>query len=94
MKQVIDCVLVGFKEYDINMRVLAAQQNDAAYINARFQYINYKNRKIYYDQFLSSFLYDDRMQSAGSNRRFCGAKRTRCGASGLNLYLLKSADTL
>ncbi|OUQ47390.1 hypothetical protein B5E62_15250 [Lachnoclostridium sp. An118] len=34
------------------------------------------------------------MQSAGSNRRFCGAKRTRCGASGLNLYLLKSADTL
>ena len=25
------------------------------------------------------------MQSAGSNRRFCGAKRTRCGASGLNL---------
>lgn len=27
----------------------------------------------------------DSMQSAGSNRRFCGAKRTRCGASGLNL---------
>ena len=25
------------------------------------------------------------MQSAGFNRRFCGAKRTRCGASGLNL---------
>lgn len=25
------------------------------------------------------------VQSAGSNRRFCGAKRTRCGASGLNL---------
>ena len=25
------------------------------------------------------------LQSAGSNRRFCGAKRTRCGASGLNL---------
>ena len=34
------------------------------------------------------------LQSAGSNRRFCEAKRTRCGASGLNLYLLKSADTL
>ena len=27
----------------------------------------------------------DILQSAGSNRRFCGAKRTRCGASGLNL---------
>ena len=27
----------------------------------------------------------DPVQSAGSNRRFCGAKRTRCGASGLNL---------
>ena len=38
--------------------------------------------------------FNDRVQSAGSNRRFCGAKRTRCGASGLNLYLLKSADTL
>ena len=25
------------------------------------------------------------LQSAGFNRRFCGAKRTRCGASGLNL---------
>lgn len=25
------------------------------------------------------------LQSAGSNRRFCGAKRARCGASGLNL---------
>ena len=25
------------------------------------------------------------LQSADSNRRFCGAKRTRCGASGLNL---------
>lgn len=24
------------------------------------------------------------MQSADSTRRFCGAKRTRCGASGLN----------
>ena len=25
------------------------------------------------------------VQSADSNRLFCGAKRTRCGASGLNL---------
>lgn len=26
----------------------------------------------------------DGLQSADSTRRFCGAKRTRCGASGLN----------
>ena len=42
----------------------------------------------------NSYINGGYMQSAGSNRRFCGAKRTRCGASGLNLYLLKSADTL
>lgn len=40
---------------------------------------------IYYRGKIVGGIYDDRLlQSADSTRRFCGAKRTRCGASGLN----------
>ena len=49
------------------------------------------------EKFIENGTYDKlpgNVQSAGSNRRFSGAKRTRCGASGHNLEILKSAGPL
>ena len=46
------------------------------------EYVDNRADKIF---IYASFEENTILQSAGSNRRFCGAKRTRCGASGLNL---------
>lgn len=61
-------------------------------ISEGYQYThNFKKylQRLFLFAFISHFAYNfcfgiSMMQSADSTRRFCGAKRTRCGASGLN----------
>lgn len=44
----------------------------------------WKRIGVYFAAALCIFIANHMVQSADSTRRFCGAKRTRCGASGLN----------
>lgn len=67
-----DWVLKRFQDEDGIIDVDGATEFIRIFIPKKEDWKSIKNRIVNY------------LQSADSTRRFCGAKRTRCGASGLN----------
>lgn len=78
------------KDYLTACEVLVNQIGDERFERiAREEFLTpkYQSHKIHENilKLDSKIVITPNVQSADSNRLFCGAKRTRCGASGLNL---------
>lgn len=49
-----DCILIGFKNYPINKRLMVAKNNEAALNYCKHEYLKYKGKYLFYDEFLSN----------------------------------------
>lgn len=76
-----DCILIGFKNYPLNKRIMVAKNNEAALNYCKHEYLTYRGKYLFYDEFLTHLCND------GDNLRFSIHEIPYLGIAYLHNYL-------